>query len=195
MKKTVLLAKAILMLIGSVTANQMFTEVSDSDVYASQIENYMNLMDQSAAVSFMTKLEYFQQNIEKNEKLTDRKYSHPPEWVANEYENDGIADKWEGESEADYEPIIGILTQPIRFKNGSDTDKSYVLESNDNFQKWSGTRTIAIPYDISEGALINLLGNINGVHLTGGGLELIDKHGNQHPYYVTARRIINFSKM
>ena len=110
---------------------------------------------------------------------------------------DEVKDPWEEEEgdEIDYQPIIGILTQPKRFKNGTDMEESYILQSNDDFQTWSGSRTIAIPYNIEERALIDLLGNINGVHFTGGGLELIDKDGNQHPYYVTAKRIMNFSKM
>lgn len=70
----------------------------------------------------------------------------------------------------------------------------YILEANDNFHKWSGSRTVAIPYDIPESELLPLLRNINGVHFTGGNLELIDKDGVQHPYYVTAKRIIEFSK-
>lgn len=109
-----------------------------------------------------------------------------------EYLKDNITDPWENrvEADADYRPIIGILTQPTP-KN---TSVRYILESNDNFHKWSGSRTIAIPYDISERGLLALLGNINGVHLTGGNLELIDKDGNLHPYYVTAKRIIEFSK-
>ena len=94
---------------------------------------------------------------------------------------DEVKDPWEGEEgdEIDYQPIIGILTQPKRFKNGTDMEESYILQSNDDFQTWSGSRTIAIPYNIEERALIDLLGNINGVRFTGGGLELIDKDGNQ----------------
>ena len=49
----------------------------------------------------------------------------------------------------DYIPVIGILTQPV---NGNKKKvfnfKDYILEVNDNFIKWSGSRTIAIPYDI-----------------------------------------------
>ena len=71
---------------------------------------------------------------------------------------DEVKDPWEGEEgdEIDYQPIIGILTQPKRFKNGTDMEESYILQSNDDFQTWSGSRTIAIPYNIEERALIDL---------------------------------------
>jgi len=70
----------------------------------------------------------------------------------------------------------------------------YVLEVNDNFVKWAGSKTVAIPYDISEEDLRVLLPQINGVLLTGGALELISADGKQHPYYATAKRVIEYSK-
>lgn len=61
---------------------------------------------------------------------------------------------------------------------GSKKDKfnyrDYILEVNDNFVKWAGSRTVSIPFDISEDDLIKLLSQINGVLFTGGGLDLID---------------------
>ena len=60
--------------------------------------------------------------------------------------------------------------------------------------KWAGSKTIAIPFDVSEQELIRILNQINGVLLTGGALSLIDDHGNQHQYYKTAKRIIEYSK-
>ena len=50
----------------------------------------------------------------------------------------------------------------------------YILEINDNFIRWSGSRTVAIPYDISESDLNELLPQINGAQFTGGALDLID---------------------
>ena len=58
-----------------------------------------------------------------------------------------------------------------------------------------GSRTIAIPYNIPEADLMEILPQINGVLLTGGVLELIhNKTGEQHPYYKTAKRIFEYSK-
>lgn len=54
----------------------------------------------------------------------------------------------------------------------------YILEVNDNFVKWAGSKTIAIPYDIAEKELVAILNQINGVLLTGGSLTLIDDYGN-----------------
>lgn len=68
------------------------------------------------------------------------------------------------------------------------------MEVNDNFVKWAGSRTVAIPYDIAEEELRALLPQINGVLLTGGALDLIGENGEPHPYYVTAKRIIEYSK-
>lgn len=70
----------------------------------------------------------------------------------------------------------------------------YVLEVNNNFVQWAGSRTVAIPYDISEEDLRVLLPQLNGVLFTGGALELISKDGKPHPYYVTAKRAMEYSK-
>lgn len=57
-----------------------------------------------------------------------------------------------------YEPIIGILTQPVDDKKKDQFNyNDYILEINDNFIKWAGSRTVAIPYDISEDNLMKLL--------------------------------------
>lgn len=61
--------------------------------------------------------------------------------------------------------------------------------------KWAGSKTVAIPYDISAEQLSEVLDQINGVLFTGGALKLIDDDGNLHPYYQTAKRIIEYSKM
>jgi gamma-glutamyl-gamma-aminobutyrate hydrolase PuuD len=57
-----------------------------------------------------------------------------------------------------------------------------------------GSRTVAIPYNIPEADLAELLPEINGVLLTGGVLELKDKKtGEMHPYYKTAKRIFEYA--
>lgn len=92
-------------------------------------------------------------------------------------------------------PTIGIITQPVSASKKDVFDfHDYILEVNDNFVKWAGSKTIAIPFDIHEDDLLEILGQINGVLLTGGALTLIDKHGNQHQYYKTAKRVIEYSK-
>ena len=73
--------------------------------------------------------------------------------------------------------------------------ESYILEINESFIRWSGSKTIAIPFDIAESELLDLLPQINGVLFTGGGLVLVDPlTKEQHPYYVTAKKIFNYSK-
>ena len=81
-------------------------------------------------------------------------------------------------------PTIGIITQPVApGKKDAFDFNDYILEVNDNFVKWAGSKTVAIPFDISEKELVKILDQINGVLLTGGSLTLIDGDGNQHPYY------------
>jgi gamma-glutamyl-gamma-aminobutyrate hydrolase PuuD len=95
-----------------------------------------------------------------------------------------------------YHPVIGILTQPVsKLKKNIFNYDDYILEVNNNFIKWGGSRTVAIPYNISNDDLLNLLPQINGVLFTGGALELIDADsGTPHPYYVTAKKIVMYSK-
>ena len=58
----------------------------------------------------------------------------------------------------------------------------------------SGAIAVPIYYDMPDADLYTLLGKINGVHFTGGGLLLIDRvTGEQHPYYKTARKIFDYS--
>ena len=53
---------------------------------------------------------------------------------------------------------------------------------------------MAIPFDISDDDLMNLLPQINGVLFTGGGLDLNDpKTGEPHQYVKTAGKIMAYS--
>jgi gamma-glutamyl-gamma-aminobutyrate hydrolase PuuD len=56
----------------------------------------------------------------------------------------------------------------------------YILEVNDNFIRWAGSRTVAIPFDISDADLNRLLPQINGVLLTGGALDLYDSKSDSY---------------
>ena len=54
---------------------------------------------------------------------------------------------------------------------------------------------MAIPFDISNDDLLNLLPQINGILFTGGALDLINPETNDpHPYYLTAKKIVMYSK-
>jgi gamma-glutamyl-gamma-aminobutyrate hydrolase PuuD len=88
------------------------------------------------------------------------------------------------------------LTQPVGpEKKSSFNYTTYILEANDNFIKWPGSRTVAIPYDLQEEELMKLLPQINGVLFTGGALTLIDPVTHeQHQYYKLAKKIFNYSK-
>ena len=143
-----------------------------------------------------------------------KKYESPPIELLNEISKDNITDIWEVKDKCvpqnksnglsppcktpayDYQPVIGILTQPVsKSKKGTFNYKDYILEVNDNFIRWAGSRTVAIPFDISDSDLNKLLPQINGVLLTGGALDLHDnKTGTYHPYYLTAKKIFKYSK-
>mmetsp|Transcript_5780 Transcript_5780/g.9905 ORF Transcript_5780/g.9905 Transcript_5780/m.9905 type:complete len:257 (-) Transcript_5780:438-1208(-) len=151
--------------------------------------------------------EKLETDLENKQRLA--KFDRAPVPLLAELKEDTIVDSWEVENPKgycrsemkssdciDYQPVIGILTQPVsaakKKQNFNYTD--YILEVNDNFARWGGSRTVPIPYDISEEDLLNLLPQINGVLFTGGGLDLIDDQGNFHPYYLTAKKIMMYSK-
>jgi len=95
------------------------------------------------------------------------RFEKPPKQLLEELANDDIKDYWEAtsvqgsdalpsdagqpEAPADYQPVIGILTQPVsQSKKAAFNYKDYILEVNQKFIKWAGSRTVAIPYDISD---------------------------------------------
>ena len=90
-------------------------------------------------------------------------FEKPPIWLLDELEADEIMDKWEDSmnndaASIDYQPRIGILTQPVSSANrklyGYD---HYILEVNMNFVRWSGSVPVVIPYDIEQQDLSELL--------------------------------------
>lgn len=95
------------------------------------------------------------QTLQSNKNLTrNAKFRRPPKIIETELAEDEIVDPWEtssASSAADYVPVIGILTQPVAdAKKNRFNFTDYILEVNDNFVKWAGSRTVAIPFDISE---------------------------------------------
>ena len=83
-----------------------------------------------------------------------KKFYEPPKNIS--LQQDGIIDYWDGAENIDYQPVIGILTQPISKKTVFNY-KDYILEVNDNFIRWAGSKTVAIPYNISDTDLNKLL--------------------------------------
>lgn len=88
--------------------------------------------------------------------------------------------------------LIGILTQPKSGLNqNSFSGEQYILEVNRAFVETSGmVKAVPIKYDLAEDELYDILDKIDGVHLTGGGLDLYNFTTDQwHPYYITSKRI------
>ena len=69
----------------------------------------------------------------------------------------------------------------------------FLWEHNINFVHYAGSHSVPIRFDISDEDLYPLLDQINGVFLTGGGLDIILPDGTQHQYYKTARKIFDYS--
>jgi len=60
--------------------------------------------------------------------------------------------------------------------------------------QWGGSPSIPIPYNASDALLNKLLPKLNGVLLTGGGLDLINRgNGDLHAYYKTAKKIYQYA--
>lgn len=92
--------------------------------------------------------------------------------------------------------LIGILTQPKSNRNGPTfPTEHYILGVNRDFIETSGmAKAVPIHFDLPEDELYTLLDKIDGVHLTGGGLDLYNFTTDQwHPYYITSRRIFNYA--
>lgn len=66
-------------------------------------------------------------------------------------------------------------------------------EHNINFVHYAGSFAVPIRYDISDEDLYPLLNQINGVFLTGGGLDIMFPNGTLSQYYQTARKIFDYS--
>ena len=63
------------------------------------------------------------------------------------------------------------------------------------FLEEGGAEAIPIRFDMPPEELYPLLDSINGVVMTGGALKLIQKDtGLRHRYYITAKRIYDYSK-
>lgn len=74
----------------------------------------------------------------------------------------------------------------------------YILGVNYEFLTLGNSQPVYLSYESDtteqEVALYDTLSKINGILLTGGGLTLIDHETKaQHPYYRTAKKIIEYS--
>jgi hypothetical protein len=71
----------------------------------------------------------------------------------------------------------------------------YILDINHSFMTYGGSKTIAIPYDLPKDKLLAMLAQINGAFLTGGAIHMFNETTHKfHPYYQTAKTIIEYSK-
>jgi hypothetical protein len=70
--------------------------------------------------------------------------------LQQELGKDSINDPWE-HGKSDYQPLVGILTQPVsESKKETFNHHDYILKINQDFVAWGGSKTIAIPFDISK---------------------------------------------
>jgi len=78
------------------------------------------------------------------------------------------------------QPVIGIMTMPLwseKMATSGFNPKHFSWEHNVNFIHYAGSFAVPIRYDISDEDLYPLLDSINGVFLTGGGLDIMFPNG------------------
>ena len=65
---------------------------------------------------------------------------------------------------------------------------------NEIFTRKAGIEAVAIPYNINDDDLYDLLDRINGVFFTGGSIDLYDGvTGELHPYTITSQKILDYA--
>lgn len=94
------------------------------------------------------------------------------------------------------QPVIGIITMPLwnpKMATDQFNPKHFSWEHNVNFVHYAGSFAVPIRYDISDEDLYPLLKQINGVFMTGGGLDIMYPNGTLSQYYQTAKKIYQYS--
>jgi gamma-glutamyl hydrolase len=69
-------------------------------------------------------------------------------------------------------PVIGIMTLPSEYNEYPSSDYAYLAASYVKFIESAGARVVPIPYEASNSTLETIFQNINGVLITGGGVEI-----------------------
>jgi gamma-glutamyl hydrolase len=86
------------------------------------------------------------------------------------------------------DPIVGILSQP-NVHSWANQCNEYVQTTYVDWFASTGVRAVPVHYDLAPDALAALLGRLNGVLFTGGGLGF-----REHPtFYNTAQAIYNYT--
>jgi gamma-glutamyl-gamma-aminobutyrate hydrolase PuuD len=96
------------------------------------------------------------------------------------------------------QPVVGIMTMHVyneKMRTENFNYHHFSWEHNVNFVHYAGSFAVPIRYDISDEDLYPLLDSINGVFLTGGGLDIMYPNGTHSEYYKTAKKIFKYSIM
>ena len=73
-------------------------------------------------------------------------------------------------------PVIGVLTVPGRDGSLPFIGRSqYIFEMNEIFMTTQGVESVAIPYNIDDKDLYEVLDRVNGIFLTGGSVDLYNE--------------------
>ena len=89
-------------------------------------------------------------------------------------------------------PVIGVLSQPFTWPGS--TQEEFISLTNVRYLELAGAKVIPISYTMATSDLLTLLGKINGVLFTGGGIDLVNTSTLEyHPYTVTSDTIFQYS--
>ena len=93
------------------------------------------------------------------------------------------------------QPVVGVMMMPTTetMHTESFPYEELTWQHNIDFVHYAGTHAVPILHDLADEDLYQLLDQINGVYLTGGWLDMVLQDGTLHPYYVTAKKIFQYS--
>eukprot|EP00347_Sterkiella_histriomuscorum_P018381 403345717 len=92
-------------------------------------------------------------------------------------------------------PVVGVLTIPGKPEFMSYIGaQQFIFSMNERFFANASIDSVAIPYNINEKDLYDILDRINGVFFTGGSLDLFNETTDElHPYTITSQKIMTYA--
>jgi hypothetical protein len=91
----------------------------------------------------------------------------------------------EGTEDTTFKPVIGVLSQPVPLeKEGYFEHDQYLVKAYNDFIEAGNGQAVVIKYDLTDDELYQLLDQLNGVILTGGGILFFNtSNSTDHKYY------------
>jgi gamma-glutamyl hydrolase len=70
------------------------------------------------------------------------------------------------------QPVIGIMNLPSEYEEYPSNQYAYMAASYVKFIESSGARVVPIPFEATNSTLEKIFTSINGILITGGGIEI-----------------------